>query len=219
MEARFRVGFCVSGGGHLFRAAAVQNDQLEIVPAMVVLDAHARQDLEAFCGDRGIRCARLPQDLPIALFNEKITSLCADANLDLLCLTFDRILPSDLVTHYRGRIINVHMGLLPAFKGRDALQRAVSSNVRYTGATIHEVDDQVDHGAQIAQCIVGVRRNETAEQLGSRLFVLLRLMFLQVIAWYSSGRVFKDDGGNIWVRDAVYGEIPISPSIEMSFPE
>ncbi len=219
MEVHFRVGFCVSGGGHLFRAAAANADQLIVVPALVVLDAHAQQDLEGFCRDRKIRCVRLPQGLPTELFNEKITSLCADADLDLLCLTFDRILPPELVNQYRGRIINVHMGLLPAFKGRNALQRSISSNVRYAGATIHEVDDQVDHGAQVAQCIVGIRRNETAEQLGSRLFNMLRLMFLQVIAWYSCGRVFKDDGGRVWVRDAVYGEIPISPSIEMDFPE
>ncbi len=219
MEASFRVGFCVSGGGHLFRAAAVQSEQLAIEPALVVLDGHAEQDLEVFCGDRNIRCVRLPRELPKIRFNEKITSLCVDADLDLLCLTFDRIVPPELVTHYRGRIINVHMGLLPAFKGQNALQRAVSNNVRYAGATIHEVDDKIDHGAQIAQCIVGIRRLETAEQLGGRLFGLLRLMFLQVIAWYSCGRVVMSEDGHIWVRDAVYGEIPISPSIEMSFPE
>ncbi len=219
MEGRFRVGFCVSGGGHLFRAAAVHGDQLAILPALVVLDGHAQQDLEVFCRDRRIRCVRLPQDLSTDLFNEKLTLLCADADLDLLCLTFDRILPPELVTHYRGRIINVHMGLLPAFKGRNALQQAISGDVRYAGATIHEVDEQVDHGACIAQCIVGIRRNETVSQLGSRLFGLLRLMFLQVIAWYSCGRVIKGDGGHISVRDAVYGETPISPSIEMSFPE
>jgi len=219
MEARFRVGFCVSGGGHLFRAAAVHSEQLAIDPALVILDGRAQEDLEKFCGDRAIRCVRLPHELPNDQFNEKITSLCADAELALLCLTFDKILPPELVTHYRGRIINVHMGLLPAFKGLNALQRAVSHNIRYAGATIHEVDEKIDHGAQIAQCIVGIRRLETAEQLGGRLFGLLRSMFLQVIAWYSHGRVTKDEDGRIWVRDAVYGEIPISPSIEMTFPE
>jgi phosphoribosylglycinamide formyltransferase-1 len=219
METSFRVGFCVSGGGHLFRAAAAHSEQLAIEPAVVILDSQAQEDLEEFCGDHTIRCARLPHELPKVQFNEKITSLCTGAKLDLLCLTFDRVLPPELVTRYRGRIINVHMGLLPAFKGLNALQRAVSQSVRYAGATIHEVDEEVDHGAQIAQCIVGVRRLETAEELGSRLFGLLRLMFLQVIAWYSCGRVVKDEGGHIWVRDAVYGEIPISPSIEMTFPE
>ena len=219
MEASFRVGFCVSGGGHLFRAAAVHSEQLSIEPALVVLDGHAKQELEGFCRDREIRCVRLPNELSKDQFNEKITSICADANLDLLCLTFDRIVPPELVTHYRGRIINVHMGLLPAFKGINALQRAISNNVRFAGATIHEVDEQIDHGPQIAQCIVSIRRLETAEQLGGRLFGLLRLMFLQVIAWYSCGRVLKGEDGHIWVRDAVYGEIPVSPSIEMSFPE
>jgi len=123
------------------------------------------------------------------------------------------------VKHYRGRIINVHMGLLPAFKGVRALNQAVAFGARFAGATIHEVDEQIDHGAVIAQCVTGVRRGETAEMIGGRLFGLLRLMWLQVLRWYASGRVLRDKQGRVWIRNAVYGELPVSPALEDSFPD
>ena len=81
------------------------------------------------------------------------------------------------------------------------------------------MDEEVDHGAVIAQCLLGIRRHETPELFGSRLFNHLRLMFLQVLKWYSSGRVTADEQGKIWVRDAVYGEFPVSPALEDSFPD
>ena len=213
-----RVGFCISGGGRLFRAAANQASRLNIVPVLVIGETGCAGDLTKFCAERKIAFARLDARNR-ARFDREVKRLCIDAQLDLLCLTFDRIIPPELVEHYRGRIINVHMGLLPAFKGTDALNQAVGFGARFAGATIHEVDEQVDHGAVIAQCVVGVRRRETAEMIGSRLFGLLRLMFLQALLWYSSRRVTRDARGRIWIKNAAYGELPVSPSLEDSFPD
>jgi len=218
MTKPLRVGFCVSGGGRLFRAAANQAARLNIEPVLVVGEAGCAGELEDFCAGRRIAFARLDAGNRTR-FDKELTRLCIDARLDLLCLTFDRIVPPALVEHYRGRMINVHMGLLPAFKGTHALDRAVEFGARFAGATIHEVDEEVDHGAVIAQCVVGVRRGETAEAMGGRLFGLLRLMFLQVLRWYASGRVARDKQGLLWIRNAVYGELPVSPSLEDAFPD
>ena len=65
----------------------------------------------------------------------------------------------------------------------------------------------------------GVRRQDSAESVGRRLFGPLRLMFLQVLAWYAVGRVTRDEQGRIWIRDGVYGELPTSPAPEDSFPD
>lgn len=218
MSGPFRVGFCVSGGGRLFRAAANQSSRLGIAPVLVIGETGCAGDLETFCAERLISFARLDAR-DRARFDEEVTQLCVGARLDLLCLTFDRIIPAGLVEHYRSRIINVHLALLPAFKGKAGLRQAIDFGARFAGATIHEVDEEVDHGAVIAQCVVGVRRSDTPEIIGTRLFGLLRLMFLQVLRWYSCGRVAKDDRGRVWVKDAVYGELPISPSLEDSFPD
>src|SRR5262249_4503741 len=132
-----------------------------------------------------------------------------------LSLTFDRIIPPDLVARYPGRIINTHMGLLPGFKGMNGLAQALEAGVRFAGATIHEVVEGGDDGAVIAQCGGGTARDDSPALLGVRLFASLRRMYLQVIAWYAAGRVVKDQRGRIWVRDAIYGELPISPAVEL----
>jgi phosphoribosylglycinamide formyltransferase-1 len=214
----FRVGFCVSGNGHLFQAAALQSDLLGVEPALVVAGPRASPEVGLFCRDAHIPFVSLPR-LERKAFDVEITRVCAAAELDLLSLTFDKIIPPQLVEHYRGRIINTHMSLLPAFKGLHGLAQALEAGARFAGATIHEVTESVDDGAIIAQCVVGVCRNDNTAVLGQRLFASLRQMYLQVLAWYAAGRVMKDARGSLWVRDAVYGQLPISPAVELTFPD
>ncbi len=219
MNNRFRVGFCVSGHGRLFRAAAVHRAQLGTEIALAVLDAGSDRSLDFFCEQNEIPSVRLRQGEKKQRLSEQVTRSCVDANLDLLCLTFNRILSPDLVRTYDGRIFNVHMALLPSFRGLSALNQAIEGNVRFAGATIHEVTEEVDRGPIIAQCVVGLRSGETPATLGARLFGLLRLMYLQVIVWYRDGRVFKDNEGHLWVRDGLYGQFPISPAVEEPFAD
>jgi len=197
----------------------MQRVSLGITPAIVVAEHKASADLETFCRDLQIPFVRLEPLKDRDSFDEAITRHCSAAHLNLLCLTFDKRIPPSLVSHYRGHIINVHMGLLPAFPGLRALDQAIAANVRFLGATIHEVDEELDHGAIVAQCVLGLRRGETAESAGNRLFGTLRLMYLQVIAWFARGRVEKDEHGQIWIKDGVYGELPTSPSVEQSFAD
>jgi len=218
MTKGFKVGFCVSGKGRLFRAAANQASDIGIQPSLVVAEEKAAPDLEGYCHERGIPFHRLTSK-PRATFDEELFKVCTSVPLDLLVLTFDKLLPARLVQHYAGRIINVHPALLPACQGMRALEQTVSTGARFAGATIHEVDEQMDHGPLIAQCVLGLRREEKAESLGARLFPLLRQMYLQVILWHVEGRLTKDAQGRLWVRDGVYGELPTSPALERIFPE
>lgn len=218
MNRVLKVGFCVSGEGRLFRAAAKQAGALGVQAALLIVEDKSAPDLEDFCRERSISFYRLGKQ-PRATFDEKLSQLCIRAQLDLLVLTFDKLLPTPLVQHYAGRIINVHPALLPAFKGMRALEQSTGSGTRFVGATIHEVDEQMDHGPVIAQCVLGLRRAESTVSVGQRLFPLLRLMYLQVITWYAEGRITKDAHGGLWVRDATYGELPISPAPEKTFPD
>jgi len=215
---KFRVGFCVSGGGRLFRAAARQAAALGIEPALVVAEPSASPELESFCAGLKIPFVRLPQ-LPRAEFDAVLFQHCAGAKLDLLMLTFDRIVSARLIRHYAGRVVNVHPSLLPAFPGMRALDQTLARGVKFAGATLHVADEQLDHGPVVIQCVMGVRRDESAAGLGRRLFPWMRLMYLQVIAWYAEGRVTQDKRGHVVIRDAVYGELPISPAIEQGFPD
>ena len=218
MGEPLRVGFCVSGQGRLFRAAALQRENLGIIPELVIADRNASPALEGFCRDHAVRLVRLPQ-LPKEEFNAEIARWLLSAPLDLLCLTFDRLIPPPVVRHFHDRIINLHLALLPAFKGMRGFEQALAAGARFVGATVHVVDEGMDTGSIIAQCVSGLRVTDTPKTIGARLFGSMRLMYLQVIAWYAQGRVFRDETGRVWVRDAVYGELPISPAVEQGFPD
>jgi len=213
MIGRFKVGFCVSGGGRLAKSAITVADKLGIQPSLIVADYTAAADLEGFCSAHAVDCIRLPK-LARKDFDRELHRICTQDEHDLWVLTFDRIIAGPLVRHYERRMINVHPALLPAFVGTKPLQRTVDAGVRFGGATIHEVIEEVDAGPVISQCVLALRRREEAAQYGARLFEILRPMFLQTLQWYAEGRVGRDAEGRIWVADATYGEWPVCPSLE-----
>lgn len=178
------------------------------------MENRAARELDHFCVEHSVPYRRLPI-LPRAEFDRTLTQTCTELPLDLLVLTFDKLLPASLVRSLRNRIINVHPALLPAFKGMHALEQTVSAGARYAGATIHIVDEEMDHGPIIAQCVVGTRPDDTASALGERIFPHLETMFLQVIAWYAAGRVIQHADGRVTIRDATYGTMPVSPALEL----
>jgi phosphoribosylglycinamide formyltransferase-1 len=208
-----RVGFCVSGNGSLFRAAVTRRDELPIQPVVLVTETKAAGDLEVFSSTNGLRCVRLdPANRQV--FDRDVTANLIEAKLDLLALTFDRVIPPELVRHYAGRVINVHPALLPAFVGMHAMRRTLASGARFGGATIHDVVDEVDAGAIIAQAVVPTVPGEAMAEYGLRVYALLEPMFLQVISWYAEERVERVDGERIVVRGARYGTLPVAPALE-----
>jgi len=89
--------------------------------------------------------------------------------VELVVLTgFMRILSQHLVGQYRHRILNIHPALLPAFRGMNAFQQALDYGVKWTGTTIHLVDEEVDHGPIIYQVPVPVEDGDTYQSLKAR---------------------------------------------------
>ena len=195
----------------------MRREELLIQPRLVIAEKKAAPDLEAFSLSNGLRCVRLdPADRPT--FDRDLTQLLVDEELDLVALTFDRVLPPEAVRHYAGRMINVHPALLPAFQGMRGMERTLSSGARFGGATVHDVVDEVDAGAIIAQAVVATVPEETVADYGRRVYALLEPMFLQVIRWYAEGRVGRDGDGRVVIRDAHYGTLPVSPALERFEP-
>ena len=88
----------------------------------------------------------------------------------LICLAgFMRILSPKFIKKYKNRILNIHPAILPAFPGLDAQKRAIDSGVRYSGCTVHFVDEGVDTGRIIIQEVVKVRSDDTEETLAKRI--------------------------------------------------
>jgi phosphoribosylglycinamide formyltransferase-1 len=108
----------------------------------------------------------------------------------LVCLAgFMRILSPVFVRRYRGRLLNIHPALLPAFPGAHAVRDALAAGVRETGVTVHFVDELVDHGPVLLQEAVRVRRGDTEASLLSRLHRVEHRLYPEAVRRVLSGRV------------------------------
>jgi len=88
----------------------------------------------------------------------------------LICLAgFMRILSPEFIKKFKNKILNIHPAILPAFPGLDAQKRAIESGVRYSGCTVHFVDEGVDTGPILVQEIVRVKNDDTDEMLSKRI--------------------------------------------------
>jgi len=120
--------------------------------------------------------------------------------IELLVLAgYLKLVPSGVIAAYRGRIINVHPALLPAFGGKGMYGRRVheavlASGARESGATVHVVDEAYDHGATLAQARVPVLPGDTPERLAERVLQQEhRLLPAVVLAAARAGRVMALD--------------------------
>ena len=95
---------------------------------------------------------------------------------------FMRILTPGFVAHYEGRLINIHPSLLPAFPGLHTHQRAIDMGCRVAGVTVHQVTAELDHGAILAQAVVPVLPDDTADTLAARVRTQEYLIYPRAVA-------------------------------------
>jgi phosphoribosylglycinamide formyltransferase-1 len=100
----------------------------------------------------------------------------------VLLAGFMRILTPIFVTHYAGRLINIHPSLLPAFPGLDTHQRALDAGCQFAGATVHQVTADLDHGPILAQAVVPVLPGDSADTLGARVLTQEHLIYPRAVA-------------------------------------
>ncbi len=104
-----------------------------------------------------------------AAFEEALHARLCECEPDLVCLAgFMRILGSDFVRRWAGRIVNIHPSLLPALKGLDTHVRALEAGLSEHGCTVHFVTPELDDGPIILQAKVPVHPDDTAETLAAR---------------------------------------------------
>ena len=95
---------------------------------------------------------------------------------------FMRILTPEFVARYAGRLLNIHPSLLPAFPGLHTHQRALEAGCKFTGATVHQVTAELDHGPILAQAVVPVLEGDTPDALAARVLTQEHLIYPQAIA-------------------------------------
>lgn len=100
---------------------------------------------------------------------------------------FMRILTPGFVAHYAGRLLNIHPSLLPAFPGLNTHQRAIDAGCRFAGATVHQVTAELDHGSILAQAVVPVLADDTADTLAARVLTQEHLIYPRAVAEFLCG--------------------------------
>ena len=100
----------------------------------------------------------------------------------MICLAgFMRILSKEFLKNWNKKIINIHPSILPAFRGLNAVQKAIEKKVKYTGCTIHYVDEGIDTGEIIDQRIVKVLKKDDEEKLAKKILKEEHILYIKVI--------------------------------------
>lgn len=108
----------------------------------------------------------------------------------LVCLAgFMRIISSEFIKKYRNRILNIHPAILPAFPGLHSQKQAVDYGVKFSGCTVHFVDDGVDTGPIILQAVVPVSDTDTEETLSKKILAKEHKIYPEAVRLFAEGRI------------------------------
>jgi phosphoribosylglycinamide formyltransferase-1 len=123
-------------------------------------------------------------------FDRLMTEALQACDVELVVLAgFMRVLTPLFLRSFPGRVMNIHPALLPAFPGLHVQQQAVDYGVKFSGCTVHFVDEGVDTGPIIIQGVVPVFDNDTADTLAARILREEHLIYPRAIQLYAEGRL------------------------------
>ncbi|MGA9994401.1 MAG: phosphoribosylglycinamide formyltransferase [Pyrinomonadaceae bacterium] len=186
-----RIGILISGRGSnmIALADAVIDGRIHGAQIVVVisdkrdaagLDRAREKDLETLSVERRGRTRAEHEGEIIAVLRER--------QVELVCLAgFMRLLSPQFIEAYRGRVLNIHPSLLPSFPGLDAQRQALEHGVRWTGCTVHFVDETLDGGPIILQQPVPVQDGDTVETLSARILTEEHRIYTESVAHVVSG--------------------------------
>jgi phosphoribosylglycinamide formyltransferase 1 len=169
----FRVGILISGRGSnmvaladAVRAGLIPNARI----AVVISDQPTAAGLER-ARERGIETAVIERHGRTREEHDRdLVEELKKREIDLVCLAgYMRILSREFLDAYRGRILNIHPSLLPAFPGLNAQKQALDQGVKEAGCTVHFVDETLDGGRIVLQRAVPIFEGDTVEALSERI--------------------------------------------------
>jgi phosphoribosylglycinamide formyltransferase-1 len=133
-----------------------------------------------------------------AAFDAALAKIIDQYSPDLIVLAgFMRILTAGFVERYKGKLINIHPSLLPAYPGIDTHERALQDGVKIHGCTVHFVTPDLDHGPIIIQAAVPVLRDDTPQSLSARVLNEEHRIYPQAVRWLCSNQVWLDGIGRV----------------------
>lgn len=217
--AKVSLGVLISGGGTNLQAIidAIEAGRLD---ARVELVLSNRSDAHGLARARnhGIPTEVLnhKEFASREAYDEAVVALLRARGVDLVVLAgFMRLLSPVFVKAYSNRIMNIHPALLPSFPGLHVQQKAVEHGVRFSGCTVHFVNEECDEGPIIIQAVVPVFSDDTAEMLAARILEQEHRIYPRAIQLYAEGRL-RVVGRRVVIERAAKngGEALVQPPLE-----
>ncbi len=186
-----KIAILISGRGSNMSALAdaVNDGRIPGASVAVVLSDHATAAGLRHAAERGIEVLAIERRGRAREEHEReIIAALRERGVELVCLAgFMRLLSPYFIEAFRGRILNIHPSLLPAFPGLDAQGQAIAHGVRVSGCTVHFVDESLDGGPIITQRVVAVHEDDTPDTLAARILREEHRAYAEALALVVSG--------------------------------
>ncbi len=209
MDRPLPIGVLVSGRGTNLQAIidAIEDGRLKASIRIVISN-----NPEAYAIERAKRHGIPVEVVPDSGFqtreeyDRRLVDILRERGVELVVLAgFMRILSPFFVRSFPLRIMNIHPALLPSFPGLKVQRKAIEYGVKFSGCTVHFVDEGVDTGPIIIQAVVPVYDDDTEESLTARILKEEHRIYPQAIQLFAEGRL-KVEGRRVVVRDHVRAE-------------
>ena len=202
-EMQLPIAVLVSGSGSILQAiidAAAADPTFGARIVTVISDRPGVRGLERAAA-AGIPTRVVPwnESPDRVAFTNAVCDAAESAGATALVLAgFMRVLAKDAVDRFPNRILNIHPALIPSFPGAHGVREALDHGVKVSGATIHFVDEHVDHGPIIAQTAVPVLAGDNEESLHARIQIEEHELYPRVVKAFANGRLSIEGRNVIW---------------------
>ena len=187
-----RIGVLLSGRGSNFEALADSIAAGRIPNAEIAIVISNRENAPGIekAAARGLPGQVIPsRGLEREAYDKLVIAALEDKNVDLVCLAgYMRLLSPAFVAAYRGRILNIHPSLLPAFPGLESQRQAIEHGAKFSGCTVHFVDENLDAGPIILQAAVPIQGDDTPETLSERVLKEEHRIYTEAVRIVLEGR-------------------------------
>ena len=195
-----RIGVLLSGRGSNFEALADSVTAGRIPDAEISVVISNREDAPGLrrATERLIPARVIPsKGVEREAYDRLVVAALNEARVDLVCLAgFMRLLSPYFVAAFRGRILNIHPSLLPSFPGLESQRQALDYGVKFSGCTVHFVDENLDAGPIVKQAIVSIEPGDTDESLAARILSEEHRIYTEAVRLVLSGK-FRIEGRRV----------------------
>ena len=187
-----RIGVLLSGRGSNFEALAESVAAGRIADAEIALVVSNREDAPGIerARVRGIEARVIPsKGLEREAYDKLVAAALMEKKVDLVCLAgYMRRLSPFFVAAFPNRILNIHPSLLPAFPGLEAQRQALEHGAKFSGCTVHFVDENLDAGPIVLQAAVPIEDRDTVETLSERVLREEHRLYSEAVRIVLEGR-------------------------------